>query len=386
MYTMRRVLLLSALLSACGSTPVPDADAGTDAGAAIDAPMTIDAGRADGCLDVSVATWRLALADDVSVVYRARIMPEVGGDPWDLYLEFRRFDTSYEGTFPLGEGFDENYGGCARCVVAFYGTTYSHAFFARSGSITLRREPFSQHLDVSLDDVVLEEVTIGGMALESTPIPGGRCLALADATVTQTFPSQGWVCAAEDFDDGETCHCSCGAPDPDCGWQCPDPPAPDCDPTPLPIENCDAGEMCTWDAECAPRCDHAARVACAPGRVCGFSVDGDQCFDGADPAAIGETCAPEARHCAVDAEGFAMGLCDIDAEQLCRPACDEDSDCAEGEVCWSVYYNPWIERGQGYCRVPPPPCGEAGTSCDDHLDCCSVLCEGLTEGGTGTCA
>jgi hypothetical protein len=340
---------------------------------------------------VTVTSWRLEHVDDVSIAYVARIRPDVDRAPWDLHLEFNRYATEYVGEFPLGEGDDANYGSCARCVIAFYATSREHGFLAREGTLVLRRDPFSHWMDATLRDVVLEEVTIGGDALESTPVPGGACLALAETDVSGAFPPPGWRCAPEQYGEGEACNCSCGLWDPDCGERCPLPPDPSCDPTPLPIAGCDDG-ICTYEGECVARCDHADRTPCTSG-VCSFSDQGDRCFDAsvADAASLGENCANDGTTflCAVDDEGFAMGLCDPDSEGLCRPTCESDADCTEPETCFTLYFDPATETGKGYCAVPPPPCQPSGTTCSDHLDCCTVLCEGLGRGDppatTGTC-
>ena len=387
--------LLLLLASGCDGAPAVPDDGGTDASVAPDAHVPSDAGEAGPCTDVSVATWRLDNMDDVSIRYRARITPHVGGDPWDLYLEFNRYDTDYVGEFPLGEGPDASYGSCAHCVMAMYGTNFEEVFFASAGTLVLREDPFDQKLDATLRDVVLVESMIVGPTLESVPVPGGACLALAETTVTATFPSPGWRCPAEQFDDGATCHCSCGAPDPDCNRECPLPPDPACDPTPLPIAGCAAGDLCTWEGECAATCDHEGRVPCATGGVCGFSSQGDRCFDPSDAgdhvdgAALGADCAEGNLYCGIDGEGFAQGLCDADEDWLCRPTCGGDEDCTvEGEICWTLIIETASGAGYGFCRPAPPPCQEAGTTCTDHLDCCTVLCEGLgVDGATeGTCA
>ncbi|MCZ7686167.1 MAG: hypothetical protein M5U28_48365 [Sandaracinaceae bacterium] len=365
-----------------------DASTAMDAGARDAAP---DASEPGECLPVRVRDWRLERADDVSIAFRARIVPDVERQPWDLHIELNRYAAEYVGEFPLDEGQDANYGSCAHCVSAFYGPNREEGFYAREGTLVLRQDPFTHRLDATLRGVVLEEVRFVAPTLESVPVPGGACLALMETDVTGTFPPSGWRCPAEQYGEGEACHCSCGVPDPDCGERCPFlPPDPSCDPTPLPIAGCAAGDLCTFEGECAARCDHSERVACTSG-VCGFSVDGDRCFlPGTDPidgAAVGELCAPGERtyHCAVDEEGFAMGLCDPDDEWRCLPTCESDEDCTEPETCWTLYFDPESGTGQGVCKPPPPPCQETGTSCSDHLDCCTVLCEGLTEGGTGTC-
>jgi hypothetical protein len=394
-----RSIALSLLLFTFGCDGQETSDAGVDASSDMDGSLLSDASplpdasNSGECTPVTVQNWRLDFEDDVSIVYRARITPNLGAEPWDLYLQFNRYDLEYVGEFPLGTGMERSYGSCARCVIAFYGTTVDHGFFADAGTLTVRTDPFDQRLDVTLSDVRLREVDIVGPTLESVPVANGRCLELADTVIDQNFPSAGWHCPADQFNDGVTCHCGCGAFDPDCDSQCPLPPEPSCDPTPLPIQGCGEGDLCTWDGECAETCQHEARVPCDSG-VCGFSHEGDRCFNPAvermDDAAVGEHCDPGERiyFCAVDTEGFAMGLCDVDSDWLCRATCDEDEDCtADGEICWGIFVDPASGRSQGFCAPAPAECIPTGETCSEHLDCCTVLCEGADPAGgvTGTC-
>ncbi len=345
-----RLFASSLLLVACDAT-APLRDAGAhDASASVDAAL--DAGSADGgvgCIPVTVTGWRLAEQDDVSIRYRARIAPELRGEAWDLNLWFLRYDVQYVGTFPLGEGPEENFGTCARCVVAYTGADWAHGFFADEGALESRVDPFTQELDVALRDVRLIEVTFEGETITSVPVPGGRCLRLAAADVAQVFPSAGWRCPAEQFRDGTTCNCNCGA------WD------PDCDEPSRPLAGCMADDVCTFTAECSQTCDHPGREACTRGGVCGYSAEGDRCLDPAtervDSAAVGETCAPGNFLCGVDAEGFAMGVCDGDLLWECKPTCGRDADCAAvpGEICLTLFGAPGAERG--YCRPPFPPEG-----------------------------
>ncbi len=118
----RALLLLSISLSltACDAAPMTS-DAGSDASTTSDASTQPDAGSDAGgpCVRATLQSFRLVGEDDVSISFRARIRPDIELQPWDLYLEINRFATEYVGEFPLGEGQDANYGGCARCVVAF---------------------------------------------------------------------------------------------------------------------------------------------------------------------------------------------------------------------------------------------------------------------------
>ena len=61
----------------------------------------------------------------------------------------------------------------------------------------------------------------------------------AQGTCEGTALPSGWntiTCPAATYEDGATCHCGCGAVDPDCGWQ-------------VPIANCPEGWACT-SGEC----------------------------------------------------------------------------------------------------------------------------------------
>lgn len=362
--------LLATLLAGGCNEDTPDADAGPDPGA--DAAAPDDAGRptdagsdagGDGCVQATVSDWRLQEMDDVSIRYRARFAPEVEDRPVDLILWFNRYATEYVGEFPLGEGDDANFGSCARCVMGLYGPALEHGFFATEGTLTLREDPFTQRLDATLTGVRLVEVTITADAtgaIISTPVEDGACIDLAETTISGNFPTPGWTCDTDQFNDGATCDCGCGAFDPDCGDRCNDfPPDPSCDPTPLPVAGCTTDQLCTFEGECVDTCSFWGRDGCTSG-VCAFVPEGDRCLtpseDRVDSALIDETCIAGNWLCAVDDEGFAMGVCDDLDEWRCKPACDADEDCPlSGEMCHILYDDG--TRRHGYCRGPIPTDG-----------------------------
>jgi hypothetical protein len=340
-------------------------DASLDGGGGVADGGAPDAG--DGCLAVTAGAFELDGVDDVSIRYTAELDPRIGGRRYELILEFNRFMVDYVGTFELGvrDTMDGNFGSCARCVSAFAGLDLRDGgFFVSEGTMVSDVDPFGQRLDLRLTGLRLVEVTIEGdgspaPVIVSVPVEDGACLDVADIAIDQVFPSEGWGCPVDQFDDGAVCHCNCGAYDPDCGDPCGAtfPPDPLCDPTPLPVANCVEGSVCTFRSRCALTCDVFEGVAdCPPGEVCGFSAEGDRCLDRAleriDTAALGELCDVGSFLCGVDPTGVARGVCDDLDEYRCRPICASDEDCTEaGEGCFTLF-----DDG-GYCRAAPPPDG-----------------------------
>lgn len=374
-------------VAGCGDPPVTSSDAGIDASTMADAPAGSDApdARAGSCVQASLQPMTIDNADDVSVRYRARIQPQISGRAFDLYLEMNRYgDATYVGTFPLGTGPDASYGSCAHCVMALYGTTFEHAYFADAGSITFDRDPFDRHLTMSMEGVRLIEVTFEGDDLHTVPVPGGGCIELAPYAIDQSFPPPEWECDPAAWDDGERCDCRCGPIDEDC-----------LDPT-LPVTRCMPAQECIGgftggfyaEGICVDRCDREAGTACPRGGVCVSDISGDLCEP--EPTridrstALGGTCAEGAAHCAIYAMGFSHGYCDIfdRNDRRCRPLCSVDADCdgaipercftlgfQEGDVafglCTPRFPAAWTCEGARYedgaqcdcsCGAPDPDC------------------------------
>lgn len=359
----RSIVLLFVCTAACDAPTPRTHDGGIDArvgdSAADDAPGDVP-GDADRCVTATLSAWALDSVDDVSIRYRARLTPQIEGQTWDLVLEMNRYlDETHVGTFELGQGPEANFSTCARCVAAFRGMSIAHGFFADEGELLISVDPFSQRLSASLTNVRLIEVTIGGETLESTPVPDGLCVRLEDTTIDRVFPSPGWRCGRDQFADGATCDCSCGAYD------------PDCEPG-NPIVGCGEHEICSTDAVCVETCDRATARGCTSG-VCGLGYGtGEICITDASrvdaSATIGRTCAAGATFCDAG-DGFARGLCDRDhrADGLCRPLCrsNEECDTEALEIC-----APWAD-GWGHCALRFPTAWtcdgalyEDGTSCD----------------------
>ena len=375
------VLVLSAslsLLAGCScETSLGSVDGGLDGSVDVSvdgaADASLDAPPSDGgprCTESTVQSWALDNYDDVSVRYRARIRPDVGTRPFDLYLEFNRYaDTTYVGTFPLGEDHDANFGGCAHCVVAFYGTSFDPAYFALSGSLTLNRDPFDLTLDAVLTDVRLVEVTIEGDDLHSVPVPGGGCLHFDRIEVNRSFPPPGWTCGPDEYGDGLECDCRCGVPDSDCF-----------DPA-LPVIGCTAGQLCVPRFEgfevnsvCVDDCDRGSGAMCPGTQVCVDDPVGDLCESDATlvdrGAAVGDLCTTGARYCGIEGAaggpGVATAYCDIydRNDGRCSRRCSVDADCNTGifERCYTIGSSPGPtgeEAFYGFCSLRYP----AGWTC-----------------------
>lgn len=190
---------------------------------------------------------------------------------------------------------------------------------------------------------------------------GGLCEALP--------PPTGWQCAASAFADGATCHCDCGAVDPDCASGA------------LPVDGCVSG-ACKADGSCAP---------CVP------KCDGKECGD--------DGCGGECGACLVPGQTSCIeGSCGA-----CVPACGgkQCGDDGCGGQCGQCGLG--LECSFGACAVPAIEascalhCGSVAPSgcsctafCADEGDCCADVvfcgclpkCAGLLcgdDGCGGTC-
>ncbi len=320
----------------------------------------------EGCERISVTgEWTLDNATDVSIAYDSVTSPRVNGADPLVTLLFERYSPFADiGTYPLGgDGPDANFGTCAHCV--YIGATNpTQAWFADRGTLITQADPYERRLDATVTDLRLIEVDLDPETRASTPVPNGRCIEVDDFTATtEVVPLDGWICPPEQFDDGQACHCGCGAWDPDCNpavTECP-PFDPDCElREELPIENCGAEQVCAFNPEtfggsCTDLCDWNQRTPCPGEATCIYDTgySGDFCTDSLqrlDPSMIGEPCGANnyQRFCN-NVDGFSQGYCG--PANICRSICDSQEDCTEpGDTCRFFLFE---GEGLGYCGPEP---------------------------------
>ncbi len=325
--------------------------------------VAADLGPESKCLKVDISDDANAFADDVSIEYFAKITQNVETKPRELSLLFERYnDTLYEGTFDLSEGADANFGTCAHCVFVLTDTA-ARAYFADRGTLVSNSDPYSRRLDVEVSGLRLVEVSVDPETRESTVIEDGACIEVSDFAIDRTFPPADWTCPSDNYGNGVSCDCECGAWDPDCGGQSSCPPNdPLCSGIVefLPTVGCEETEICTVDpvrreTACTATCDWAGRVGCAAGAcVFDFGVgDGDLCIS--DPMRViadtmfGEACPQNGLQILCNVvDGFAQGYCS--PNNVCSPVCTENSECTvAGETCRTFRF----DGGLGYCGPEP---------------------------------
>ncbi len=363
---------LTSLLSGCPAPAPADApDAGADAATDAAADAAADGGTdaSSGCARVTLGTWQLDFVDDVSANYVVPITEPISGATYALYLTFERYgDATYVGSFDIEGSRDDNRATCAHCVMAFSGLTRDHGFFAASGTMTLRSDPYGMVLDATLVDLRMIEVTIGGPTLMSTPVPGGACLEVADVDVDLAFPPPGWTCDAATYGDGADCQCRCGLLD------------PDCDGTREAVD-CNASQICeirrdipSFAPFCAQRCSRVESRPCGNG-VCAIDANEQEYCDPTPMArsgvALGQRCAVGSVYCAPVGTSFWDGLCDQlgRGDGICRPTCHTDAECdaAALERCYHLFGDTSV----GHCAPRYP----AAWTCDPTFYADGASCD-----------
>ncbi len=310
----------------------PDAEPAPDAGPSCTA-LTTEAQDIGGT-DDNFAFWVAPVTTTLT-----------GADSVSMQMEFYGgIESSLAGTFDLAEGNQANYSTCAVCFRVFEldeAGEVIRQYFQSGGSVTLAADPSSAYvLDGDLTDLALVEVTIAtDGSFVSTPVEGGQCLTLGSLVLDADDVPNAWTCALDAYNDGTSCDCECGTPDPDCDLEAP------------PVVGCEKGEVCRNDT-CTETCDVLGAEGCTTG-TCGFeTADTDICYTDAtlvDAAALGATCASaDAFFCAVNAT-IATGMCDqfVAGDGVCREACDDNTDCEATEVCAAVV------GAKGLCITPP---------------------------------
>lgn len=358
------------LLSACEDEkklPNQNADVGG----------SLDVGLPESCGKLSFDNVVLDVFEDTQTIYSAKITAPDLGNAVNDFLVFNfvnineRFGPMAIGTFPLDGAINGNRGTCAECVSVFVdqvtpNATPEKVLFQRSGTITISSDPRTGVFRAQITNLVLEEVTIDGATLESTPVAGGLCLEADDFSVDYAYVPPSWTCAPETYQAGDGCNCDCGAPDPDC--YC-DPFAnPGCEP--VIEDDCANGSICT-DGQCLQQCDPFSSpvMGCdAAGDLCQFAYSGPVCdtnVDRVDPARLGENCVEWQLgdfipYCALTGN-VPAGRC-ADSDRVCRPLCIENvTDCGEDFRCFTFATAP--DEAYGYCD-PIPTIPPENWTCD----------------------
>ncbi|MFT6629834.1 MAG: hypothetical protein ACJA1R_003117 [Flavobacteriales bacterium] len=341
-----------------------DIDAEEDIQAdAPDVEQDVEQDVVEGCVQVSITgDWAIERDDDVSIGYKTTVAPPVDGGFLELTLLFERYSIEQDiGIFDLSEGQDANYGGCAHCVV-MRSAANLNVYYAAEGQLEALEDPYNRSYRANMTGLRLVESTISRETRESTPVPGGGCVEIADFQLDVAFAANGWTCAPEAYNDDETCNCECGAWDPDCNvvTECP-PFDPSCElQDELPLAGCEEGLTCEFDpisfaGSCTEGCNWDAREGCAEG-ICIYEFgtgDGPICVSDEErvsDVAIGDFCTVSdlQQFCAID-DGFSTGYCG--PANVCRPVCASNDACNEaGETCRFFRFE---GEGLGYCGPEP---------------------------------
>ncbi|HVK84060.1 MAG TPA: hypothetical protein VM513_08130 [Kofleriaceae bacterium] len=328
MLSLRRSTLLAVAastlaLAACGD------DGGSNTP---DAPPQPDA---PSCTAIAVSDTPVfnENSDDSFIMWSQPVSTSLGSGDTLLNFEFYGgIESSLAGTIDLTTGNQNNYATCAACfrviVLNAAGDDIEKQFFQSGGSVTLATDPLTSRVMMgTTTDLTLTEVTVAD-DYTSTPVAGGVCLSLGSINLMADSVPAAWTCPKDQYADGTTCNCECGAHD------------PDCDIDNAPVGGCTGAQVCGVDDTCVDACDVLATPAVGcPAGVCGYeTADRDICYTDTtlvDAAALGGTCTTAtALFCGVS-NTVATGLCDkFEGDDLgCREACDATADCATGEVC-----------------------------------------------------
>jgi len=100
-------------------------------------------------------------------------------------IAFEFYMVDQFGIFDLGSSTNSDYATCEQCVRVFQDRD-APVFFQARGTLTLLplSEPMGQFVAGSIAGVELYEVTIDPTTFHATAVPGGRCVRLADGTLS----------------------------------------------------------------------------------------------------------------------------------------------------------------------------------------------------------
>jgi hypothetical protein len=155
------------------------------------------------------------------ILFRGTVAGDVGDGLGLIYQLgfYAGVEPSLSGSFDLAMGNQANFKSCAVCVQAFGVNAMNQLeknYFQTAGTVSLTQDPYStKHVIGSITGLQLEEVDIAD-DYTSTPVAGGACANVANFNVDRDDVPTAWTCPHDQYEDGATCHCLCGAIDPDC--------------------------------------------------------------------------------------------------------------------------------------------------------------------------
>ncbi len=307
----------------------------------------------DNCAPVDVAGW--STDPDNPQMLSGLVSPIGGPDPDQASLQFFESSTVKitPGTYDLSSGADANFATCAHCLLVFEDVSGSGAattFFQQSGTLTLASitSPPNGVVAGALTNAKLVEVTVDPNTYESTPVPGGACLFIANSSIATTASEAGKPCT-NPSDCGSPTATVCDPKTATC------PAQPGCTAT---APNCaDPSDVCLGQVElaavgaCYAKCDPLADTLCDAGFSCvpiSLAASDGACFRSGTGAADG---ACNSAQSAISTGCVAGYVCTHDqgaeaAAGQCRkvcdfwgpyPGCGNEQDCTIlGSVCTPI--------------------------------------------------
>ena len=303
--------------------------------------------------------------------YAATIVPG-GGVEGELVLESYLDET---GSIDLGTASQSSYTTCTQCV--FVRLSDGRIFLQESGQLTLTGDSQSSLgvLRGDLSGLQLTEVTLDPHTSESTPVPGGACVQVADLSFDTAATSTPCTTAQECV---------------------PLNPAASCDPRNL---QCSVASTCSSLGECGPEgiCTPQSNITAACYPRCILFDDESNCVPG-------EHCVP----LNVRGDGYCKAEGSAAPGELCSEG-DTTTGCADGSQCLSLSgapptscfenCDPWSSNpgcaADELCTAPNSFCVDAapfplelgglnaaaiGEPCSSNEFRCGVL-NGSTRGG-----
>jgi hypothetical protein len=232
-------------------------------------------------------------------------------------------DTPSSGAFDLATLENQNAGTCSECISVkrFQNDIWDRVFVAQEGSLEVAA---LAHVEGSsagrLSAAVLREATIDPASGASSLVPDGECLRI-EAAEWQTAACQVGNACPEDMECLGTYYSTNGACVPRGGKAYGEACSSE-----LSTTDCQAGMDCTYGL-CRPTCNFwSGTEACPSGLLCNAD---SRCINGADSAALGETCTNgEWAFCGAEGERYAGQCIERDGAVTCGRLCRDYYDCA----------------------------------------------------------